>query len=546
MKTSGNAQTQNIPLLQLAIAQHKSGQLAQAETCYREILRTEPHHPDANHNLGLLLAMGRKQFAAGLPLLKRALTNTPQNPQYWMSYISVLVTAGQHAEAWAQLGKSHAYIPEQNFKKFAAQQALKIALSYSQNKDWPNTLNAAQQGLNYNSEDAQLWHCVGFGYLQLGCYDEACKALTRATELLDDAHMWNHLGVAQLNAGAHEAARTAFQQSIRLNPTLAAAWSNAASTENDLFEFEQAEKFAQRALELDPESEKAQLTLGMVALKNGALEQSKKLLQAAIISATKKPQTIYKPQPRPITTAKARQALLEARACFAAADIPFFLIAGTLLGIIRGGDILEFDKDMDVGIPAHIDREAALAALTVHNQFKLNNPKLASAENWNWNFSVVHIETNIALDLFFYHPDGNHLLCGLNTKPTPILSRPRKFELETLIWQDVTWQIPSPPEQYLTDFYGEEWQTPDPFFDTVISSRCQTPESQPVRCGFGYVKLYDALSSQRWRKAYGYCVQILHFGADEFIAQIQQWLLDNHSTAIHIAAPAATGTCPTP
>lgn len=534
-KTLGS--TQNIPLLQLAIAQHKSGQITQAETCYREILRIEPRHPDANHNLGLLLAITQKQFAAGLPLLKSAVTNSPQKLQYWISYINGLVKAEDYTEAWIQITNARTYILEAAFTKFAAQQALNIALSYSKKKDWPNTLKSALKGLTFYSQNAQLLHSVGYSYLQMGRYDEACKALSQAAELANDAHIWNHLGVARLNSGALEEAQSAFQKSINLNPLLAAAWSNAASAAQDLFEFNQAEEFSKRALALDPQSEKAHLTLGMIALKNGALEESKKSLQAAITSAMQRPQSIYRQPPRPITVYKARQALLEAHQCLQEANIPFFLCSGTLLGIVRGGDILEYDKDMDIGVPAHIDRQQALAALIAHGQFKLGNPELASAENWNWNFCVVHTETNIALDLFFYHPDGTHFLCGLNTKPNPILSRPRKFKTETLTWHNIEWQIPSPPEQYLSDFYGEEWRIPDPFFDTVVSSRCQTPESRPVRCGFGYVKLYDALSGGRWRKAYGYCVQILYFGTDDFIAQIQSWLLINHNNAINIAVP---------
>ena len=40
--------------LQQGIAAHREGRLQDAERLYRSILQTDPVHPDANHNLGVL------------------------------------------------------------------------------------------------------------------------------------------------------------------------------------------------------------------------------------------------------------------------------------------------------------------------------------------------------------------------------------------------------------------------------------------------------------------------------------------------------------
>ena len=45
--------------LQQAITAHQDGKLEDAEALYRSILEVHPHHPDANHNLGVLLAQLR-------------------------------------------------------------------------------------------------------------------------------------------------------------------------------------------------------------------------------------------------------------------------------------------------------------------------------------------------------------------------------------------------------------------------------------------------------------------------------------------------------
>ena len=41
-------------VLQRAVAAHKEGKLQEAEHFYRTILKSQPSHPDANHNLGIL------------------------------------------------------------------------------------------------------------------------------------------------------------------------------------------------------------------------------------------------------------------------------------------------------------------------------------------------------------------------------------------------------------------------------------------------------------------------------------------------------------
>ena len=46
--------------LQQGIAAHKEGRLQDAEQLYKIILQTQPAHPDANHNLGVITASAGK------------------------------------------------------------------------------------------------------------------------------------------------------------------------------------------------------------------------------------------------------------------------------------------------------------------------------------------------------------------------------------------------------------------------------------------------------------------------------------------------------
>ena len=76
--------------LQKAVSSHEAGALQEAVDFYRAILKVQPNHPDANHNLGVL-AMSIGRTSEALPLLKVALESNSQIEQFWLSYLRALV-----------------------------------------------------------------------------------------------------------------------------------------------------------------------------------------------------------------------------------------------------------------------------------------------------------------------------------------------------------------------------------------------------------------------------------------------------------------------
>ena len=58
--------------LQKGIEAHKAGQVQEADRLYTAILKAQPKHPDANHNMGVL-AVGVGKVQEALPFFKTAL-----------------------------------------------------------------------------------------------------------------------------------------------------------------------------------------------------------------------------------------------------------------------------------------------------------------------------------------------------------------------------------------------------------------------------------------------------------------------------------------
>ena len=84
--------------LQQGVTLHKAGKLEEAERFYRAILQSQPSHPDANHNLGVLAVSVNKADVA-LPLFKTALEANPKIELFWLSYIDALIKEKQFDNA---------------------------------------------------------------------------------------------------------------------------------------------------------------------------------------------------------------------------------------------------------------------------------------------------------------------------------------------------------------------------------------------------------------------------------------------------------------
>ena len=76
--------------LEKAIKAHTAGKIQEADKFYTSILKVHPKHPDANHNIGILAA-GIGKTNEALTFFKIALESNSKVPQYWLSYIKILI-----------------------------------------------------------------------------------------------------------------------------------------------------------------------------------------------------------------------------------------------------------------------------------------------------------------------------------------------------------------------------------------------------------------------------------------------------------------------
>lgn len=140
------------------------------------------------------------------------------------------------------------------------------------------------------------------------------------------------------------------------------------------------------------------------------------------------------------------------------AGVPYFIAAGTALGLVREGRPLSADNDIDVGVfDEDFDREALVALF---------------AKNPMFDFDVVHPQTKKVglrhrggspIDIFRFYRDGDlvyHDAVFVRWGNSP-------FEVERRDIRGLDLPLPADADTYLTENYGD-WRTPYPGFDAFF------------------------------------------------------------------------------
>jgi len=252
--------------LQQGVAAHREGKLKEAEGFYRTILRSQPKHPDANHNLGVL-AVSVNQVEVALPLFKTALEASPKVEQFWLSYIDALIKEQQfdNAERVIEQGKQQGVAGEKL-------NALKAKLSPSDQEENFNNAVPAQQQL-----DSLL------DLYQSGRHDDAeTLALSMTTEFPEHSFGWSILGALFGQRGRTEEALSANQRAVELAPNDPGIHTNFGALLHGLGRFEEAEASLRRAIELDPSSAAAHNNLGSSLKELGRLNEAQAIFEQAI------------------------------------------------------------------------------------------------------------------------------------------------------------------------------------------------------------------------------------------------------------------------
>ncbi len=500
------------------------------------------------------MALNRLGFKEEARIVYECLLNQPSTDAALLSNASknaLEMGLIQQAETWSRKAT------ELDPKQIDAWNNLGNALK-AQDR-WPEAAQAYQRALKINPQFAPAHNNLGLVLKEMGDLDQSLSHLQKAVKLAPTyiEAKYNMANLLRMKGEVQEAALQ-FQAILTEHPQLGQAHNSLALCLEELGEAQAALNHWQQAIALQPAGEEAYLNSANLLRKYGQLNDALTILNKALASDLKSAQLLnsiaillkekgeliaalekfreairalqtrrHTPPMRPkayMDVKVAHTALLAFKSAMASIGVPFFLAYGTLLGIVRDGDLLPHDKDMDVGLAWNVPRNELIKGLITHG-FSIPATTLRATEaDRAWQLSVMHVETGIAIDLFFFKPDGRVLLSGFNHAAQPLLWSFREFELQTIPFLGEQWAAPSPSEQFLEDIYGKNWRVPDIYFDSIISGLNRNPESIDVALCFAYNRLFDRMDRGEWAKAAGYCRQIQAQRYDPFVEEVSDWI----------------------
>ena len=254
-------------LLKQAITAHKEGKIQDAERLYRAILQSQPKHPDANHNLGVLATLANKGSEA-LPLFKIALKANPKIDQFWLSYIEALIKEKQFDNA------------KQVFEQ-AKKRGVKGDKIY--NFEAQLTSEIQTENVSYTSPSKQQLSILHEFY-QNGRFSDAEKLAVQITQLFPKHQFaWKVLGAVLAAMGRKSEAVNANQTAVALSPQDVVAHINLGITFHEIGMLDEAEASHNKAIALKPDYAQAHYNLGITLQELGRLDEALASYNQAIV-----------------------------------------------------------------------------------------------------------------------------------------------------------------------------------------------------------------------------------------------------------------------
>ena len=229
--------------LQKGVEAHKAGKAQEADQYYTAILKANPKHPDANHNMGVL-AVGVGKVEAALPFFKTAIGANPDIAQYWLSYIDALIklermvdaqavfdqakSKGANGDAFDQIEKRLASSPAKNSNtQEPPQDQLQSLINLYTQGQYKEALTQASQLLEQFPNSMNLYNISGAAYQGLGKLDEAIETYKKAVSIQPGyVEAYYNMGVAFKSQGKLEEAIEAYNKALSLKPDYAEAYYN--------------------------------------------------------------------------------------------------------------------------------------------------------------------------------------------------------------------------------------------------------------------------------------------------------------------------------
>jgi phosphorylcholine metabolism protein LicD len=186
-------------------------------------------------------------------------------------------------------------------------------------------------------------------------------------------------------------------------------------------------------------------------------------------------------------------------------EIKPFPIGGSLLGLVRDGKFMDYDKDADIGIfVSHYDDVFNIVSILCKvTKFTATAMVNESKKSHEWNIAILDTQRNIVVDIFFFYREHEQIVEGVYTNHGLLKWAFTPFELIQQKLAGKIYWIPDNVDLFLTELYSD-WRKPVEVWDSLVDCPNLLLSSQPVVLYFGLMRLWEALQKGKSLKALNY------------------------------------------
>ncbi|MGQ3684036.1 MAG: hypothetical protein ACUBOA_03335 [Candidatus Loosdrechtia sp.] len=193
-----------------------------------------------------------------------------------------------------------------------------------------------------------------------------------------------------------------------------------------------------------------------------------------------------------------------------------FLSFGLLLGMVREADIMNHDKDLDIGVFTSEALSGDVRGILLSAGFEV---KHFEGGEWPCRIKVFDPLFPVSIDIVFFHRENDTLLTYVKYAGYTIIRKRKPFGLrqDTFLGRHV-W-VPSHPEEFLIENYGQ-WKVKPDYYHYILSSPL-TDFSQPVIHYCLLQELFLSLAVKRFHHVRSLLkIARTHFKEDTFFKNI--------------------------
>jgi lipopolysaccharide cholinephosphotransferase len=180
---------------------------------------------------------------------------------------------------------------------------------------------------------------------------------------------------------------------------------------------------------------------------------------------------------------QARKILLTVTSILDKKNISYHLEGGALLGIVRDGDLLPWDNDVDISIPSEFGNK--IPSLRINLLIKgytlsVRKSKIEAGPIKIGDYSIFKVKPiipyiirwfypsyeSIVMDIFVKKENHTHTYWQAMEKPMRV-DKKYYYSFETLTYQNHVFKVPNQYRDYLTEKYGD-WSIPVKEWDCSI------------------------------------------------------------------------------